>query len=57
LASIHFVNLPTATRRYGKPPGALFNGPTMSRPHTVNGYVRRMVLRAAAGVCLCFEEH
>jgi hypothetical protein len=32
LASIHFVNLYTATRRCVKPPGAILNCPAMSRP-------------------------
>jgi hypothetical protein len=37
LASIYLVNLSTATNRCVKPPGAVLNGPTMSRPHTTNG--------------------
>jgi hypothetical protein len=32
LASIHLVNLSTAISRCVKPPGAVLNGPTMSRP-------------------------
>jgi hypothetical protein len=50
LASIHLVNLSTATSRCVKPPGAVLNGPTMSKPQTANGQVSGMVLRAAAGV-------
>jgi hypothetical protein len=50
LASIHLVNLSTATSRCVKPPGAVLNGHTMSRPQTANGQVSGMVLRAAAGV-------
>jgi hypothetical protein len=50
LASIHLVNLSTATNRCVKPPGAVLNGPTMSRPQTANGQVSGMVLRTAAGV-------
>jgi hypothetical protein len=34
LASIHLVHLSTYTRRCVKPPGAVLNGPTMSRPQT-----------------------
>src|SRR3954467_15546616 len=33
LASTHFVNLSTATRRWVKPEGAFLKGPTMSMPH------------------------
>jgi hypothetical protein len=57
LASIHLVNLSTTTNRCVKPPGAVLNGPTMSRPQTANGQVSGMVLRAAAGVFLCLEKH
>jgi hypothetical protein len=56
LASIHLVNLSTATNRCVKPLGAVLNGPTMSRPQTANGQVSRMVLRAAARVFLCLEK-
>jgi hypothetical protein len=56
LASIHLVNLSTATRRCVKPPGDVFNGPTMSRPQMANGQLRGMVLRAAAEVCICLEK-
>jgi hypothetical protein len=37
LALIHLVNLSTATSRCVKPPGAILNGPTMSRPQIANG--------------------
>jgi len=37
LASIHLVNLSTATSRWVVPPRAVLNGPTMSRPQTANG--------------------
>jgi hypothetical protein len=56
LASIHLVNLSTATNICVKPPGAVLNGPTMSRPQTANGQVSGMVLRAAAGVFRCLEK-
>jgi hypothetical protein len=56
LASIHLVNLSTATNRCVKPPGSVLNGPTMSRPQTANGQVSGMVLRAAATVFLCLEK-
>jgi hypothetical protein len=55
-ASIYLVNLSTATSRCVKPPGAVLNGPTMSRPQTANGQVSGMVFRAAAGVCRCLEK-
>jgi hypothetical protein len=56
LASIHLVNLSTATRRCVNSPGAVLNGPTMLRPQTANDQVRGMVLRAAARVCRCLEK-
>jgi hypothetical protein len=33
------------------------NGPTMSKPQTVNGQVSGMVLRAATRVFRCLEKH
>src|SRR3954468_22969776 len=36
LASIHLVNLSTATNKCVMPPLAVLNGPTMSNPHTAN---------------------
>src|SRR3954462_12684144 len=53
-ASIHLVNLSTATRRCVMPPRAVLNGPTMSRPQTTKGQVRGMVLSAEADRC-CLE--
>ena len=53
LASIHLVNLSTATRRCVMPPRAVLKGPTMSRPQTAKGQVMGIVLRAAEGVCFC----
>src|SRR3954462_10044142 len=49
LASIHLVNLSTATNKCVMPPPAVLNGPTMSSPHTANGQVIGMVLSADAG--------
>src|SRR3954465_1490857 len=49
LASTHFVNLSTATRRWVKPEGALLKGPTMSIPHTADGQVMGIVLSAELG--------
>src|SRR3954465_11852309 len=49
LASIHLVNLSTATRRCVMPPLAALNGPTMSSPQTANGHMIGMVLSADAG--------
>src|SRR3954452_14179839 len=39
LASIHLVNLSTATSRCVNPHGAVCNGPTMSSPQTANNQV------------------
>jgi hypothetical protein len=44
------------TKQMHQAPGAVLNGPTMSRPHTADGQVSGMVLRAAAGVFLCLEK-
>src|SRR3954468_22801784 len=52
LASIHLVNLSTATNRCVMPPLAVLNGPTMSRPHTTNGHVIGMVLSVDVGMWL-----
>src|ERR1041385_233398 len=49
LASIHLVNLSTATNKCFMLPLAVLNGPTMSRPQTANGHVIGMVLSAEAG--------
>ena len=45
-ASIHFVNLSTATSRWVKPPGSLLRGPTMSSPQTAKGHVIGIVWSA-----------
>src|SRR3954467_9321878 len=52
LASIHLVNLSTATNRCVMPPLVDLNGPTMSSPHTANGHVIGIVLSAEAGMWL-----
>src|SRR3954465_8359029 len=49
LASIHLVNLSTATNRCVMPPLAVLNGPTISSPQTANGHVIGIVLSADAG--------
>src|SRR3954467_4533514 len=48
-ASIHLVNLSTATRRCVIPLLALLNGPAMSSPHTANGHAIGIVFNADAG--------
>src|SRR3954454_19184228 len=48
-ASIHLVNLSTATRRCVMPLRALLNGPTISKPHTSNGHAIGTVFNADAG--------
>src|SRR3954471_20017973 len=52
IASIHLVNLSTATSRGVLPPfDDFFSGPTMSIPHVVNGHDNGMVLSSDAGAC------
>ena len=51
-ASIHLVNLSTATRRCVYPPLEDFlNGPTISSPHWAKGHASGIVFSANAGVC------
>src|SRR3954464_8825967 len=51
-ASIHFVNLSTATSRCVLPPFDDFlSRPTMSSPHVANGQDSGMVLSSEAGAC------
>src|SRR3954466_4235697 len=51
-ASIHLVNLSTATSRYVHPPFEDFlSGPTMSSPHVANGQDSGIVLSSDAGAC------
>src|SRR4051812_38832630 len=51
-ASIHLVNLSTATSRCVRPPFDDFlSGPTMSSPHVANGHDNGMVLSSNAGAC------
>src|SRR3954471_23175669 len=51
-ASIHFVNLSTATSRCVQPPFEDFlSGPTMSSPHVANGQDNGIVLSSEAGAC------
>jgi hypothetical protein len=45
LYSIHLVNLSMATNTCVKPPGALVQGPIMSRPQHANGHEGGMVIR------------
>src|SRR4051812_48919977 len=52
-ASIHLVNLLTATSRCVIPPFENFlSGPTMSSPHVANGHDNGMVLSSDAGACV-----
>src|SRR3954463_4610450 len=51
-ASIHLVNLSTATSRCVLPPFDDFlSGPTMSSPHVANGQDSGIVLSSEAGAC------
>src|SRR3954470_10150591 len=56
-ASIHLVNLTTATSKCVMPPLAALKGPTMSSPQTANGQVIGMVLSAKAGWWLLALKH
>ncbi len=49
LASIHLVNLSTATSRCAMPPRAVLKGPTMSSPQTTKGQAIGMVRSADVG--------
>src|SRR3954464_2587450 len=52
IASIHLVNLSTATSRCIRPPFEYFlSVPTMSSPHVANGQDSGMVLSSDAGAC------
>ena len=55
LASIHLVNLSTATNRCVNPPWPVLNGPTVSNPHTANGQTRGIVFNADVGLWDLFE--
>src|SRR3954471_12735602 len=51
-ASIHLVNLSTATSRCVRPPFEdFFSGPTMSSPQVANGQDNSMVSSSDAGAC------
>src|SRR3954463_12360314 len=51
-ASIHLVNLSTATSRYVRPPFEDFlSGPTMSSPQVANGQDNGIVLSSDAEAC------
>src|SRR4051812_2162128 len=51
-ASIHLVNLSTATSRCVLPPlDDLLSGPTMSSPQVAKGHDSSMVLSSDAGAC------
>jgi hypothetical protein len=50
IASIHLVNLSTATSKYTCPPGQdLCNLPTMSSPHCAKGHANGIGINSAAG--------
>src|SRR3954466_16055336 len=50
IASIHLVNLSTATRRYVLPPFVDFlSGPTMLRPHVAKGHDSGIVFSSNGG--------
>jgi ribulose 1,5-bisphosphate synthetase/thiazole synthase len=55
LASTHFMNLSTTTKRCLNPKGAIFSGPTMSSPQTAKGQVIGMVCSAVVGMWVCSE--
>ena len=55
LASIHLVNLLTATNTWVYPLLPVLRGPTISNPHTANGQKSGMVFKAEAGLCDILE--
>src|SRR4051812_22222354 len=48
-ASIHLMNLSTATKICVMPLCALLNGPTISKPHTAKGHAIGIVFNVDAG--------
>ena len=55
-ASIHLVNLSTATRRWVRPPlEGFLSGPTMSSPHVAKGHARGISSVPMRGVRLAGE--
>jgi hypothetical protein len=56
-ASIHLVNLSTATSRWVKPPGAFLKGPRRSRSHTANGYIMGIVWSSWVGAWICLMKY
>ena len=50
-ASIHFVNLSTATRICVKPYEPVFSVPIMSSPHVAKGHAKGIVFNSEAGLC------
>jgi hypothetical protein len=49
LASTHFVNLSTATKRCIIPKGVVFSSPTMFNPQTAKGQVIGIICSSVAG--------
>ena len=50
-ASIHFVNLSTATRISVKPNVPVLSGPIMSNPHVAKGHAKGIVFNSEDGLC------
>src|SRR4051812_510027 len=50
-ASIHFVNLSTATRMCVNPEVPVLSGPIMSRPHVAKVHARGIVFNSDARLC------
>ena len=55
LASIHLVNLSTATSTCVNPLLPVLSGPTISNPQTAKGHTSGMVFMAEAGLCDILE--
>ena len=50
-ASIHFVNLSTATKICVNPDVPVLSGPIMSKPHAAKGHAKGIVFSSEAGLC------
>src|SRR3954468_2308003 len=50
-ASIHFVNLSTATRICVNQDVPVLSGPIMSNPHVAKGHAKCIVFNSEAGLC------
>jgi hypothetical protein len=57
LASIHLVNLLTATSKWVKPPCTFLKDPKRSKPHKTKGHVMGMVWSSWASVWIYLTKY